>query len=87
MKRGVFLGAGLLEALCCLALAPTDPAGGDWPMWGGTPERNMSSTMGGLPTSWDAEKQQNVKWTAKLGSPTYSTPVVARGQVYIGTTN
>jgi outer membrane protein assembly factor BamB len=87
MKRGVFLGAGLLEALCCLALAPADPAGGDWPMWGGTPERNMVSTMRGLPTSWDVEKQQNVKWTAKLGSPTYSTPVVARGQVYIGTTN
>jgi outer membrane protein assembly factor BamB len=87
MKHGIILAAGLLGTLYCMALPATDPANGDWPMWGGTPERNMFSAMRGLPTSWDVEKQLNVKWTAKLGSTTYSTPVVAGGQVYIGTNN
>ena len=32
---------------------PSDPGTGDWPMWGGTPDRNMVSNMKGLPTEWD----------------------------------
>lgn len=24
----------------------------DWPMWGGTPQRNMTSPIRGLPDSW-----------------------------------
>ena len=87
MKRGIILDAGLVGALSCLAMLASDPGNGEWPMWGGTPERNMFSAMRGLPTSWDVGKQRNVKWTAKLGSQTYSTPVVAGGQVYIGTNN
>src|SRR5262245_4372684 len=53
------------------------PPSGDWPMWGGTPDRNMVSSMTGLPTSWDVGKKQNVKWIASLGSQTYGNPVVA----------
>jgi len=87
MKRGLIVGGVLLGALSCLVLLASDPAGGDWPMWGGTPDRNMVSAMRDLPTSWDLEKKQNVKWTAKLGSQTYGNPVVAGGQVYIGTNN
>lgn len=87
MKRGIILVAGFLGALYCLALPAAESGKGDWPMWGGAPERNMVSAMRGLPTSWDVEKQQNVKWTAKLGSMTYSTPVASGGQVYIGTNN
>jgi len=87
MKRGIIVAAGLVGPLSCLALLASDPADGDWPMWGGTPERNMCSTMRGLPSSWDVEKKQNVKWTARLGSETYGNPVVAGGQVYIGTNN
>ena len=30
---------------------PSDPGNGDWPMWGGTPDRNMVSNMKGLPTT------------------------------------
>jgi outer membrane protein assembly factor BamB len=87
MKRSIILAGGLLGACFCLALLASDPVDGDWPMWGGTAARNMVSGMRDLPTSWDLEKKQNVKWTAKLGSQTYSTPVVAGGQVYIGTNN
>ena len=41
----------------CLLLPLPIPGGGDWPMWGGTPDRNMISNMKGLPTSWDVKDQ------------------------------
>jgi outer membrane protein assembly factor BamB len=64
-----------------------DPGSGDWPMWGGTPDRNMLSSMKGLPTAWDVKSKKNVKWVAELGSQTYGNPVVANGYVYVGTNN
>jgi outer membrane protein assembly factor BamB len=64
-----------------------NPASGDWPMWGGSPERNMVSLMKGLPTSWDIKSGKNVKWVAKLGSQTYGNPVVGGGVVLVGTNN
>ena len=81
-----------LTVLLCLAVSlcllfASDPGTGDWPMWGGTPDRNMVSSMSGIPTSWDVESNKNVKWVGKLGSQTYGNPVVAGGQVYIGTNN
>ena len=66
---------------------PSDPGSGDWPMWGGTPDRNMVSNMKGLPTSWDVATKKNVKWVAGLGSQAYGNPVVSGGQVYVGTNN
>jgi outer membrane protein assembly factor BamB len=65
----------------------SDPGTGDWPMWGGTPDRNMVSSMKGLPTSWDIKTGKNVKWVAELGSQTYGNPVVADGKVFVGTNN
>ncbi len=53
----------------------------DWPMWGGTPSRNMVSPMTGLPTTWDVKTGKNVKWVAELGSQSYGNPVVANGVV------
>ena len=44
----------LLTAAAYFLAAPaaaSDPGSGDWPMWGGTPDRNMISNMKGLPTS------------------------------------
>ncbi|MBI1764966.1 MAG: PQQ-binding-like beta-propeller repeat protein [Acidobacteria bacterium] len=69
------------------AVVASDPGSGDWPMWGGTPDRNMVSNMKGLPTTWNVEKKTNIKWVAALGSQSYGNPVVAGGQVYIGTNN
>jgi outer membrane protein assembly factor BamB len=74
-----------LAISCCLSLG--SGAGGDWPMWGGAPGRNMVSSMQGIPTTWDIQTGKNVKWVAKLGSQTYGNPVVAGGQVYVGTNN
>jgi outer membrane protein assembly factor BamB len=72
--------------LLCLVWA-SDQAGGDWPMWGGSGDRNMVSAMSGAPTSWDLQAKKNVKWMAQLGSQSYGNPVVAGGQVYVGTNN
>ncbi len=82
----------LLSGSCLLppasSVRASDPGGtGDWPMWGGTADRNMVSNMKGLPTSWDVAKKLNVKWVAALGSQAYGNPVVAGGQVYVGTNN
>lgn len=68
-------------------LGASDPGTSDWPMWGGTPDRNMASSMTGIPWSWDVKSGKNVKWTARLGSQSYGNPVVAGGQVYVGTNN
>ena len=59
----------------------------DWPMWGGTPSRNMVSPMTGLPTTWDIKTGKNVKWVAELGSQSYGNPTVAGGVVLVGTNN
>ncbi|HXD73593.1 MAG TPA: PQQ-binding-like beta-propeller repeat protein [Vicinamibacterales bacterium] len=69
------------------AEATSDPGTGDWPMWGGTPDRNMVSNMKGLPTEWDVKTKKNVKWVAELGSQSYGNPVVAGGMVFVGTNN
>jgi outer membrane protein assembly factor BamB len=67
--------------------AASEPGTGDWPMWGGTPDRNMVSAMKGLPADWDVKTKKNVKWVAKLGSQSYGNPVVAGGMVFVGTNN
>ena len=68
-------------------LAASDPGSGDWPMWGGTPDRNMVSSMKGLPADWDVKTKKNIKWVADLGSQSYGNPVVADGMVFVGTNN
>ena len=84
----------LIAAIFCAGLylfAPatsaSDPGTGDWPMWGGTPDRNMVSNQKGLPTSWDVKTKKNIKWVAQLGSQSYGNAVVAGGMVFIGTNN
>src|ERR1700674_5677157 len=68
-------------------LAASDPGTGEWPMWGGAPDRNMVSNMKGLPLQWDVKTKKNVKWMAKLGSQSYGNPVVGGGMVFVGTNN
>src|SRR5687767_9535381 len=62
-------------------------ATGDWPMWGGSAERNMVSDMKGLPVTWDIAQKKNVGWMAPLGSQSYGNPVIAGGKVFVGTNN
>ena len=75
-------------SLVALVLAATATGlSADWPMWGGTPGRNMVSPMIGLPTTWDIKTGKNVKWVAELGSQSYGNPTVGGGVVMIGTNN
>ncbi len=71
----------------------------DWPMWGGSPSRNMVSSGKNIPDeiipgkflpkteTIDPKTSKNVRWVQKLGSQAYGTPVVAGGRVFVGTNN
>src|SRR4030095_8421732 len=81
IMRNVKVFLVLLVAAAPVALSA------DWPMWGGTPSRNMVSTLTGMPTEWDVKTGKNVKWVADLGSQSYGNPSVGAGVVIIGTNN
>jgi outer membrane protein assembly factor BamB len=95
--RQLFILLTLLLVMFTLPLLPcvakADPkidkkAPRSWPMFGGSPSRNMVNlSEQNLPADWSVEKDKgkNIKWTAKLGGATFSTPVVAHGIVFIGT--
>jgi outer membrane protein assembly factor BamB len=94
--RRLFVMGFALVTLTALGLSPwpepsvtsaSDLGKGDWPMWGGTPDRNMVSPITGLPSTWEVSSKTNVKWVAGLGSQTYGNPVVAGGKVFVGTNN
>ena len=60
----------------------------DWPMWGGTPQRQFVNTVEkNIPDNWDVTTGKNIKWVAQLGSQSFSSPTVADGKVFIGTNN
>jgi outer membrane protein assembly factor BamB len=77
----------IAAGLSVVSGAASDPGTGQWPMWGGTPDRNMVSKMAGLPTEWDVKTKKNVKWVADLGSQSYGNTVVSGGMVFVGTNN
>jgi outer membrane protein assembly factor BamB len=79
--------AALVIASSGSRIIASDPGTGSWPMWGGTPDRNMISSMKGLPSEWDVKTKKNIKWVAELGSQSYGNPVVADGMVFVGTNN
>ena len=62
-------------------------AADDWPMWGGTLSRNMVSVETDLPNEWNIADGTHVRWVARLGAMTSGNPVVAGGQVFVGTNN
>lgn len=59
----------------------------DWPQWGGSYSRNNTPDGKNIPVKWDVNTGENILWSMPLGSETYGNPVVANGQVYIGTNN
>lgn len=79
-----------LSYLCLLvALVASGPGvwAADQPQWGQRFSRNMVSQEIGLADTFDLATGHNIKWKARLGSETWSTPVVAQGRVFIGTNN
>ena len=74
-------------------------SGGDWAQWGGNSYRNNTPVGVDICREWDcgrfdrktgewiSDNAENIKWVARVGSQTYGNPVVADGQVYVGTNN
>lgn len=59
-----------------------------WPMYGGSPARNMVNLRDrNILDLVHAEKGPPLLWKANLGSTCYAQPVVAGGRVYVGTNN
>lgn len=74
-----------LAALAIGALLPV--SAGDSAQLGHAWNRNMVSAERGLPDGFDPQSGRNVKWTARLGTETHSTPIVAGGRILVGTNN
>jgi outer membrane protein assembly factor BamB len=87
IRRAMLLTSACAVLALSPALSASSPEGDDWPMWGGTPDRNMVSNAKGLPSEWDVKTKKNIKWVADLGSQSYGNPVVAGGMVFVGTNN
>ena len=74
-------------------------SGGDWAQWGGNSYRNNTPVGVDICREWDcgrfdrrtgewiSDNAENIKWVARVGSQTYGNPVVADGQIYVGTNN
>jgi outer membrane protein assembly factor BamB len=64
------------------------PAGrssaGDWPHWRG-PHLDGSSDEKNLPENWS--KTKNIAWTASLPGHSSATPIIAKGKVFISSTD
>jgi outer membrane protein assembly factor BamB len=91
-----FLGAafGTGEARVGPASKKDAPAakgkkGTAWPMFGGTPARNMVNTVDKkVLTDWTVEGgPKNIKWSVKIGTRGYTTPVIAGGKIFVATNN
>jgi len=84
-------------------VGPDNPPQGvgplDWGQWGGSSVRNNTPEGKDIPTEWNIgsfdtktgkwnkDEAQNIQWVAALGSQSYGNPVVANGQVYVGSNN
>ena len=85
MKNSLFC----LPLSWCLALGAWNlrSVAGDQAQWGQAWSRNMVSDERGLPETFDPQTGKHIKWSARLGTETHGTPVVANGRVFIGTNN
>ena len=94
----------LLILIASIGCGPTTPAeSGDWPMWGGGPERTMwNSKKHGIPLLWNCKPTaiaplvggnammpagMNVKWAFEVTTDSFGSPSVGDGYVLVGTNN
>jgi len=69
------------------AIYASQAQGKNAPQWGEKHTRNMISDETGLPTTFDIETGENVKWSVSIGSYGYATPVISGSKVLIGANN
>jgi outer membrane protein assembly factor BamB len=59
-----------------------------WPAFGGTPARNFVNLKDkDIVDKWDVGQDENIRWSADLGSRAYGGPTVGGGRVFVGTNN
>ena len=88
LEKPLLFVVTLSLAAALLVSAAMSRNAGHWPMFGGTPGRNMvSETESNMPVEWDAESNKNIKWTVDLGSQSFGGPVVGGGKLLVGTNN
>lgn len=76
-----------LPGALCFILGTFLCVAADQTQWGQPWSRNLVSAEKKLADFFDPKSGVNVKWSAELGTETYSTPIIADGRVYIGTNN
>jgi RNA polymerase sigma factor (sigma-70 family) len=81
--------AGQLAAFVGDKKQPVVPPKPDWPMFGGTPSRNMVNLAAkNVLTKFDIDTGKGIKWKAALGEwRALAGPVIAGGRVFVGTNN
>jgi outer membrane protein assembly factor BamB len=77
----------LFRHLLLMLVLAASLSAADQPHWGQAWTRNMVSGERGLPADFDPRTSRNIKWVAKIGNETHSTPVISGGRVFIGTNN
>lgn len=85
MIRALGIGLALIGVLSSGSVYSL--LGMDQPQWGVAWTRNMVSPERRLPSDFDPKSGRNIKWIAKLGTETHSSPVIGSGRVVIGTNN
>jgi outer membrane protein assembly factor BamB len=65
-----------------VGLAPT--AGADWPQYRG-PAASGVETASELPTSWNVETGENVRWRTPIPGLAHSSPIVAGDRIFVAT--
>jgi outer membrane protein assembly factor BamB len=83
----VWAGAGLAGNLANAAQTDEPKSTDRWPMFGGSPDRNMVSPVKNVTIDFSLEGGDRLLWTAQLGSQTYGNPIVAGGKVFVATNN
>jgi outer membrane protein assembly factor BamB len=78
-RRWLFNGAWWVAALPLVAA--------DMPQLGERFTRNQVSAEIHLPERVNPATGEGIKWKVSLGSESYSTPVIARGRIFVGTNN
>ncbi|MFQ5627805.1 MAG: PQQ-binding-like beta-propeller repeat protein [bacterium] len=82
--KALMLLIGII-AFSLVAMSGNDS--GNMAIFGINLSRNMVSMEKNIPTKWNVETGENIKWVANLGSQTYAGPVILDGNVYVGTNN
>ncbi len=73
----------LLAAMLVCSMHPLD-ARADWPQYRG-PSASGVASGAGLPSSWNVETGENVRWHTPIPGLAHSSPVIAGDRVYVAT--